>query len=516
MSVTTTKVEAAASCLERARSALRAARYDEALDTLDGCEDWPEHVRDEAIVVKAEVLGRRDVIAAVEWLSCVADAVTTPAGRFAYELASGKAFANVRSIDSAEASYAAAERLAPADPNGRLTLAYHRSRLAWIKREYNPDADDVAASVTHPDPSIAMAALTTRAWHHGSLGNLGAQIADFRLALALLDLETDTPFDVSVASITCHSLARVAFEIADSAAMADARERYNQIAWTDGVAVDRFQTLRSFGWDSFMRGRPGPAQWSFKDARSSAPSAAWSVMAHLDRAFVARLAGNEAWALEEIAEGDRLGHTIRWESTFGEERLALLTLAVLIAPSNAARAQRYASTYSSIGTEAVHPTLAINGDRRARAFERYAQGRIDQVLGRDNAAIRALSDAYGIFVDIRYAYQSAMAATALAEVTGEPSWREKALVHASAYPSCPLVEMANNAPREEVPISVMLSPLQRQVARALCGGAEMAEISRSLSRSIYTIERQIAAVYDVFGVRTRAEFVASARGLGLA
>jgi DNA-binding CsgD family transcriptional regulator len=37
-----------------------------------------------------------------------------------------------------------------------------------------------------------------------------------------------------------------------------------------------------------------------------------------------------------------------------------------------------------------------------------------------------------------------------------------------------------------------------------------------LSRSIYTIERQIAAVYDVFGVRTRAEFVASARGLGLA
>jgi DNA-binding CsgD family transcriptional regulator len=514
MSITRSTVEAAGSCLERARAVMRAARYDEALDILDGCEDWPEHVRDEAIVVKAEVLGRRDAIAAIEWLSGVGDAVTTPGGRFAYELASGKAFANVRSIDSAESCYAAAERLAAADPNGRLSLAYHRSRLAWIKREYDPNADDVAASVTHPDLNIAMAALTTRGWHHGSLGNLPAQIADFRLALALLDLETDEALDVSVASITCHSLARVAFEIADTAAMADARERYNQIAWTDGVAVDRFQTLRSFGWDSFMRGRPGPAQWSFKDARSCAPSTAWSVMAHLDRAFVARIAGNEPWALEEIAEADRLGHTIRWESTFGEERLALLTLAVLVAPSNAGRAQRYASTYSSLGTEAVHPTLAINGDRRGRAFERYAQGRIDQVLGRDNAAIRALTDAYGIFVDIRYAYQAAMTATALAEVTGEPSWREKSLVHASAYPSCPLVAMAN-ASREEAPIAVTLSPLQRQVARALCGGAELTEISRSLSRSIYTIERQIAAVYDVFGVRTQAEFLTSARSVGL-
>jgi len=516
MSVTTASVEAAASCLDRARKAVRSARYDEALETLDGCEDWPEHVRDEAIVLKADALGRRDAVSAIEWLSCVADAVTTPAGRFAYELASGKAFANVRSLDSAEVSYAAAERLVSADPNGHLTLAYHRSRLAWIKGAYDPDADDVAASVTHPDPSVAMAALTTRAWHHGSLGNLPAQIADFRLALALLDLETDAPFDVSVASITCHSLARVAFEIADAGAMADARERFSQIAWTDGVAVDRFQTLRAFGWDSFMRGRPGPAQWSFKDAGNCAPSTPWSVMAHLDRAFVARIARNEAWALEEIAEADRLGHTIRWESTFGEERLALLTLAVLIAPSNAARAQRYASTYSSFGTEAVHPTLAINGDRRARAFARYAQGRIDQVLGRDNAAVRALSDAYGIFVDVRYAYQAAMAATALGEVTGEPSWREKALVHASAYPSCPLVAMADTGAREETPMSATLSPLQRQVARALCGGAETVDISRSLSRSLYTIERQIAAVYDAFGVRTRAEFLASARGLGMA
>ena len=61
-----------------------------------------------------------------------------------------------------------------------------------------------------------------------------------------------------------------------------------------------------------------------------------------------------------------------------------------------------------------------------------------------------------------------------------------------------------------------LSPLQKQVARALAGGAEVPEVSRALSRSVYTIERQVDAVYAAFGVRSRSEFLASARQLGMA
>jgi DNA-binding CsgD family transcriptional regulator len=514
MSLTTQVGEDAASSLHRARSAVRSARYGDAQAILDGCEDWPEHVRDTALVLKADAL-RLNPVAALEWLTSVSDVATTPAGRFAYELAAGKAFSNVRDFDSARARYAAAARLAGAAPDGALTLAYHRSRLAWMAREFDPNAPDVAAAVAHPDPSTAMAALGVRAWHHGSLGDLRAQVSDLRLALALLDLETDEPLDVGIAGLTCHTLSRIAFEIGDGEAVSDARRRYEQIGWTEGNAVDRFQTLRALGWDSFMRGRSGAAQWSFKDAFGCAPSIPWAVTARLDRAFVARIAGNEPWALEELAEADRLSHAVQWQSTFGEERMALLTLAVLSAPANAARAQRYASTYSSIGTEAVHPTLALDGDRRGRAMARYAQGRIDAVLGQVGAAERALRDAYETFVDVGYAFRAAMTASALADVTGEPTWREKAALHASAYPSCPLATSpAVGAPEPAMPAA--LSPFQRQVARTLAGGAEIADISRALSRSMYTIERQVAAVYEAFGVRTRAEFLDSARGLGLA
>jgi|SRR5580658_2480193 tetratricopeptide (TPR) repeat protein/DNA-binding CsgD family transcriptional regulator len=515
MALTTQVGEDAASSLHRARRAVRSARYGDALAILDGCEDWPEHVRDTAIVLKADAL-RLNPVAALEWLTSVSDAATTPAGRFGYELVVGRAFANVRDLDSARAHYAAAERLVGTEPDGALTLAYHRSRLAWMAHEFDPNAPDVAASVAHPDPNMAMAALGTRAWHHGSLGDLRAQIGDFRLALALLDLETEEPLDAGIAAVTCHALARVAFETADAEAMADVRSRYEQIVWTDGIAVERFTVLRTLGWDSFMRGRSGAAQWAFKDALGYAPSTAWAVMARLDRAFVARIAGNEPWAQEELAEADRLSHTVQWQSTFGEERIALLTLAILSAPANAARAQRYASTYSSIGTEAIHPSLAIDSDRRGRAFARYAQGQIDAVLGQVAAAERALRDAYETYVDIGYAFRAAMTASALAEVTGEPSWREKAAFHASAYPSCPLVVSSPAAGAPEPAMPATLSPFQRQVARTLAGGAEIAEVSRALSRSIYTIERQAAAVYEAFGVRSRAEFLVSARGLGLA
>jgi DNA-binding NarL/FixJ family response regulator len=242
-------------------------------------------------------------------------------------------------------------------------------------------------------------------------------------------------------------------------------------------------------------------------------------MAHLDRAYVARIAGNEPWALEEIAEADRLGHTVTWESTFGEERLALLTLATLIAPANASRAQRYASTFSSIGTGSMHPTLAFanDGDRRTRAFARFTQGQIDAVLGQNDAAEAALREAYAIFADIGYAYKSAITALALAKVTGDASWRTRAAEHASSYPNCPLVPTdEGRGAGLEPAMPVTLSPLQRQIARALAGGAEIADVSRRLSRSIYTIEQQINAIYGAFGVKSRAEFLVTARQAGVA
>ncbi len=505
-----------ASSLRQARLALRSAWYDAALELLDGCEDWPAPFAEEAVVLKGEALGRRDPVGALEWLTGLDDVVTTPAGQFAYELAAGKSYANVRDLNSADARYAAAAALAHHVPDGAAALGYHRARVRWMRREFDPHGADLALAVTHPDPNVAAAAFAVRGWHHGSLGDFGAQKADFRRVLAFADAPTEEPVDLATLAVTCHSFARVAFETADGEAVAEARRAYARLNWTADVEVDRFQTLRVFGWDSFMRGEPGQAQWAFKDARAMAPSQAWRVMAHLDRAFVARIARNEAWAVEELAEADRLACDVRWESTQGEERLALVTLAVLHTATNAKRAQRYAAMFSQLGVENVNPTLALTADRRAHGFALYAQGRIDQTLGRRDAAAANLSEAYALFAGLSYHYQAAMAASGLAEVSGDMAWRDTAMTHAAAYPGCPLASMVDEALRAQEAMPRELNPLQRQMVRAMWSGADPGELSRRFSRSAYTVERHVAAIYAAFGVGSRTELLELARSRGVA
>jgi len=329
-------------------------------------------------------------------------------------------------------------------------------------------------------------------------------------------MQTPEPVDVANVATSIHALAQVGFETADGNAVAAARRAAEALAWTPDVARHHFSTVRAFGWDAFMRGHAGEAQWAFKDARRLAPTVPWRVMAHLDRAYVARLSGNEFWAAEELAQADALAYDVRWGSTHDEERQLLVVLAVLHAPTDAPRAQRYASMYSRIGTDSIDPALAAHQDRRATAHEKYALGRIEQTMGRREAAIAALKDAYAIFESASFHYRASLTASALAELTGEEQWRTAGVHHASFYPDCPLATSAEDASAREDAMPPQLSPLQRQIARALWSGADPAELSRRFSRSMYTIDNQIANVLRAFGVTSRAALLEEARRRRLA
>ena len=181
-----------------------------------------------------------------------------------------------------------------------------------------------------------------------------------------------------------------------------------------------------------MHGQAAEAQWFFRDASGIAPSSAWQSMAHLDRSFVAQISRNEAWALDELAEAVRLAKTVAWGQTHGEERLALVSLAVLLAPVDAAQALQYAATCSLLGTDNVNPSLAIAGDRRGIGFEKFAFGRIEQMLGNRDSAQASFEEAYEIFAPVNYHYQAILAASALAEVTGDPVWLTRTHEHVRA------------------------------------------------------------------------------------
>jgi tetratricopeptide (TPR) repeat protein len=507
----------AADELGEARRALRAARYDRALALLEGCGDWPAARAEPAVLLRAEVLGRRDPIGALTWLTGLEDLFESEPARFAYALAAGKAYAGVHDLASARVRYAAAAKMAPRVAGGPALLSYHTARLRWLERDHAPGAPDVALALTHPDPSIAAAAHAVRGWLHGGRGDYPAQIADFERALAFArEPAGDEPVDVATLAVTCHALARVGFETADASALECARRAFDALAWTPDVAVERYTALRVLGWDDFMRGRFDRARWAFKDALALAPSPAWQVMAHLDRSQVAGLARDDARAIEELAEADRLAQQVRWESTRGEERQALVALAVQHAPIDAVRAQRYAALYACLGTTNLEPTVALAGDRRTLAFARYAQGRIDQALGRRSVASAMLREAYAIFDEAGHHYRAMLAAVGLAELTGDEGWRLRAQAHARRYPGCPLISLVDDAAAREEAMPRQLTPLQRQIARALWSGAEAPELAERFGRGAQATEREIAAVFGAFGVGSRAGLLDEARKRGLA
>jgi hypothetical protein len=502
--------------LRLARVAQRAAQYDAALELLDGCEDWDDDAAEQAALLKAETLGRRDPTQAIAYLAGVDDLFLTDEGRFGRDVEYGRLYAAVRDFGSAESRYADARKLAERVENGAATMAYHDLRMRWFRRECDPHAPEAALATAHPDPSIACAAYAYRAWLHAGNQDYRAHVDDLIRSVAYATSHGDEPVDVGTLAPSVHALAQVAFETADAAGIAAARIASDAIVWTPDVRAHQFATTRVFGWDAFMRGNPGHAQWAFKEARAIAPSVTWRIMGHLDRAYVARIAGNEFWALEELAQADALAFEVPWESCFGEDRQVLVMLAVLHAPSDAARAQRYATLYSRIGTENVNPMLAVHSDRRALAHARYAQGRIEQTLGRRDAAVAALTEAFDVFEAASFHYRAVLAATALAELTGEDRWRDAALDHAAKYPDCPLASAAERSVRLEQAMPQQLSPVQRQMARALWSGAEIAELSRRFSRSLFRTQRQVDAIFAAFGVDSAAELYDEARRRGLA
>jgi DNA-binding CsgD family transcriptional regulator len=286
--------------------------------------------------------------------------------------------------------------------------------------------------------------------------------------------------------------------------MAAGEAAYESIDWTGDIQEYRFLCVRALAWDACLQGNPARGQWLFKDSKDIAPTDAWKVMAHVDRAYIARMNGNEAWAIEELSQAHAIANRVTWSATSGEERLALVTMAILFAPIDMAQAQRYVSSYIQLGAEGVNPTLALAHDRRALAFEKYAMGRVQQVLGNTPLAVRSLETAFEIFLQSEHFYRAALAAAALYQITAAPTWLEAARANAARFPQSGIYQRLNTAgaPQETVTLGE-LTPMQREIALAIGQGLETQQLSERFSRSTYTIERQIHAIYNALGVRSR-------------
>jgi tetratricopeptide (TPR) repeat protein/DNA-binding CsgD family transcriptional regulator len=489
--------------LDEARELLRTGRYDAALARLEGLEGWPSPQHERAHLLRAEILSQRDPVDALEALARSSDVLRTGETRFQYYVLSGRAYASIRNFDGAAEMFTSAQNVAENDPSLLAAIAHNRARLRYLQGDYDPNDPNFTVALANPDPGARILTLVVRSWMYAGEGNYRAQITDLRAAMTLAR-ENPHRAELFTVARALHSILRVAGELADHEATDDARALYESLDWTPELAGEQFLCLRAMAWDAFMRGDSARAQWLFRDSKDIAPSDAWRVMSHVDRAYVARMNRNEAWARDELMQAQAMARTVAWAETAGEERQALVTLAGLFAPVDMGQAQRYVSNYIRMGKDGVDATLAIAHDRRATGFTQYASGCVNQVLGNTESATTAFETAYKIFDEADHHFQAALAAQGLAEITGAAVWIERARTHAGHFPKSAFYRfMSERISRPVTPWIEGLSPMQRQLALSVCEGLDTPQLSRRFSRSEFTIKREVQNLYALFNVASK-------------
>ncbi len=289
----------AAELLESALEAHRRARRDEALERLSGCEEWPDPHAEQGLLLRAQVLTYRDPILGLQELAAHSEAFSSPEGRFGYFIASARAYTNSRNFEGAGDMLEAAEALldGPNDPK-QSQLALNRARLLWSTKNYDPQNRLFDVALRAADPSIRFSAKVVQSWMYAGLEDYHAQLRELLAALRMFE-QDGYRCDLTMVGVALHALLELAFELGDRAAVSKGEALYDAFEWTADLQIYKFLCVRALAWQAFLEGHAARAQWLFKDSKDLAPAVAWKVMAHVDRAYVARMNGNEAWATEE-------------------------------------------------------------------------------------------------------------------------------------------------------------------------------------------------------------------------
>jgi DNA-binding CsgD family transcriptional regulator len=278
------------------------------------------------------------------------------------------------------------------------------------------------------------------------------------------------------------------------------------VEWPSDFAVQRFKALKAVGWSCALRGDLLGCFRYLRAAERTRPSLAYEAIVLLDRAYFARIVGEENWAADEVAKAEMLFDRIDWNETPGEERLGLLWMAEAIAEYNPEKAHYYLARYRNL--DRVRSTVLLSAfDHRNEAFADENEGFVRLKNGASGAE-EALRKAWVVFDRIGYDWRAGRTALGLREATKKERWQHLAEDKLEGYPQSWLArEVARSvAPPEKIPVK--LPRMQRKVLDMLCQKMTTKEIAATLTLSPHTIRNHLKAVFRAYDVNNRAALIA--------
>lgn len=382
---------------------------------------------------------------------------------------------------------------------------YYRSAIAWMQHEHREAEEASEQQLLSKDPNNRARAHIMLSWVALRRGDVLRQVDELQKALD--ELEGAVTPDEYFRSNALLTLALLCRELPIQDVSDRVRHTYETLSWTTGLQLEHFQVTRFLAAVEELSGNELAAFRGFKKAARLAPSDHWTVLCFLDRALLAKNTGERAFAAEQLQEAHEIAQRISWNDVAGEERSALLVLAELFAYEDPAVAEQYLARFRSL-TSSVVPILSYGTDPRVRGFQAYSQGVAWLHLGDIEEGKNALTEAWSIFEDFNYGWRAALCALSLFEATRDRSWVERAGRKITPWPRSWIARRVTDSKTSTVVQLERIPSAKREVLELVRAGRRNSEIAQTLGRSPHTVRNQLAQLFQIFDVKSRAELVA--------
>lgn len=313
---------------------------------------------------------------------------------------------------------------------------------------------------------------------------------------ALRASREEEPYLRSLA-IILHGIALVACDTVDLKLCRLAIREYDKIEWTSDLWFEHCNLLLCL---RYCRMLEGDSTGAWADARRAviiAKKPMYEAMGELLAAGLSQKFGDSRAFEIQLTHAWELIKSIRWSEANSAERMTLSEFAIIAATAMPAEARKALVLLRSL--RAKRDTYnALDGDRRAEAFETWADGRIHEAGGMRSDAVALLKQSYAVFGEIGYILRQAYVGLDLYRLTADLRWLE-------AYENVKAI-----APEADISVSAVagdemprLTPAQTRVLIQLLDGQSAKAGAEVLGCSAYTFTNHTRKVFEAFEVRSR-------------
>jgi DNA-binding CsgD family transcriptional regulator/tetratricopeptide (TPR) repeat protein len=518
------------SALAEARSYGVAGDYERCLATLDEIGVLTGRSASEALLLRAFVLCRLHRFSEVLAILDPEDPVfTTVEDKYGARLRLAAVLVRSGEVDRGLAilqDLSATARALGLGPEIQAEIAYEQAHGFFMRRDLPRVIHFARVAEAERADSVSARGTMLRAAATVSQGDYPAALQIFHEALDACYRSRD--LDQHLVANIVMQISTLELILRSSTVIGSLRtqRRFEAIDFTKHptLRVLGMATMATEAWHHALDGNRAAA---FRFGRRAAELAAndyWHVWTAAQRAGIAKAFGNVDAAREHAAEAVQRAFTLEWGSAVGDETLALLSLAEVLADTDPPVATEIFFRYERLAVT-YDPSQFYYDDPRLVAYAAYVRGLIHRINGRLPEARDEFQNAYRRYREIGHLWRSALTLIELdaSRVPDEPHsefyLETAALIIREHFSRSFLVRRLGRWLRAyDDSIVANLSPSKREVLRHLLEGCSPKDIARRKCLAEGTVRNHICEIEAAFEVHSIQELMAACyrRGLGVA